>query len=72
MEEKRLALGPCQPNFAISTPLPADGPTVCKQEDVMIESRIEKNVKPIPVPYDEFEAFPKHVEEFFDMIARRP
>jgi len=38
----------------------------------MIESRIEKNVKPIPVPYDEFEAFPKHVEEFFDMIARRP
>ena len=38
----------------------------------MIESRTEKNVKPIPVPYDQFEAFPKHVEEFFDMIARRP
>lgn len=38
----------------------------------MIESRIEKNVKPIPVPYEEFEAFPKHLEEFFDMIARRP
>ena len=67
-----MALRPCQPDLAISTSLPADGPTVCKEEDVMIESRIEKTVKPIPVPYDEFEAFPKHVEEFFDMIARRP
>jgi HSP20 family protein len=38
----------------------------------MIESRIEKTIKPIPVPYEEFESFPKHVEEFFDMIARRP
>lgn len=38
----------------------------------MIESRIEKAMKPIPVPYEEFESFPKHVEEFFDMIARRP
>lgn len=38
----------------------------------MIESKIEKNMKPIPVPYDEFETFPKHVEEFFDLIARRP
>jgi HSP20 family protein len=27
---------------------------------------------PIPVPYEEFENFPKHVEEFFDLIARRP
>ena len=38
----------------------------------MIENRIEKTIKPIPVPYEEFESFPKHVEEFFDMIARRP
>jgi HSP20 family protein len=38
----------------------------------MIESKIEKAMKPIPVPYEEFESWPKHVEEFFDMIARRP
>ena len=38
----------------------------------MIENRIERTTKPIPVPYEEFESFPKHVEEFFDMIARRP
>jgi len=38
----------------------------------MIESKIEKAAKPIPVPYDEFDIWPKHVEEFFDMIARRP
>jgi len=38
----------------------------------MIENKLEKGMKPIPVPYDEFESFPKHVEEFFDLIARRP
>jgi HSP20 family protein len=38
----------------------------------MIENKIEKAMKPIPVPYEEFESFPKHVEEFFDLIARRP
>ena len=38
----------------------------------MIEDKLEKALKPIPVPYDEFETFPKHVEEFFDLIARRP
>jgi HSP20 family protein len=38
----------------------------------MIENKMEKGMKPIPVPYDEFESFPKHVEEFFDLIARRP
>lgn len=38
----------------------------------MSESKLEKIMKPIPVPYDEFESFPKHVEEFFDLIARRP
>ena len=36
----------------------------------MIENKMEKTRK--PVPYEEFESFPKHVEEFFDMIARRP
>jgi hypothetical protein len=41
-------------------------------EDSMIETKIEKAMKPIPVPYEEFEAFPKHVEEFFDLVARRP
>ena len=38
----------------------------------MIENKIEKAMKPVPVPYEEFESFPKHVEEFFDLIARRP
>jgi HSP20 family molecular chaperone IbpA len=38
----------------------------------MIDTKIEKTMKPIPVPYEEFESFPKHVEEFFDLIARRP
>jgi len=38
----------------------------------MIENKLEKTMKPIPVPYEGFETFPKHVEEFFDLIARRP
>ena len=38
----------------------------------MIENKLEKAMKAVPVPYEEFEAFPKHVEEFFDLIARRP
>ena len=38
----------------------------------MTENKLEKVMKPIPVPYEEFETFPKHVEEFFDLIARRP
>jgi HSP20 family protein len=38
----------------------------------MIENKLEKAMKPIPVPYEGFENFPKHVEEFFDLIARRP
>lgn len=41
-------------------------------EDSKIENKLEKAMKPIPVPNDEFETFPKHVEEFFDLIARRP
>src|SRR5215472_16545812 len=38
----------------------------------MIETKLEKTMKPLPIPFEEFEAFPKHVEEFFDLIARRP
>jgi HSP20 family protein len=41
-------------------------------EGSMSEVKVEKAMKPIPVPYDESESFPKHVEEFFDLIARRP
>jgi HSP20 family protein len=41
-------------------------------EDRMIAPKMEKAMRPIPVPYDEIESFPKHVEEFFDLIARRP
>ena len=38
----------------------------------MQATKMEKAMKPIPVPYDEIETFPKNVEEFFDLIARRP
>lgn len=38
----------------------------------MAAPKMEKAMRPIPVPYDEIESFPKHVEEFFDLIARRP
>jgi hypothetical protein len=38
----------------------------------MMENKIDKAMKPIPMSYEEFESFPKHVEEFFDLIARRP
>lgn len=38
----------------------------------MIENKPEKAMKPVPVPLEEFETFPRHVEEFFDLIARRP
>jgi hypothetical protein len=41
-------------------------------EDFMIDTKLEKAMKPIPVPYEEFESFPKHVEEFFFLLARRP
>jgi hypothetical protein len=29
----------------------------------MIENNSEKAMQPIPLPYEEFESFPKHVEE---------
>ena len=38
----------------------------------MIENKPEKAMKPVPVPLEEFETFPRHVEEFFDLVARRP
>ena len=38
----------------------------------MIENKVERAMKPVPVPVEEFETFPRHVEEFFDLIARRP
>jgi len=38
----------------------------------MPDNKIEKTLKALPVPFEEFESFPKHVEEFFDLIARRP
>jgi len=38
----------------------------------MTENKIDKAMKPISVSYEELESFPKHVEEFFDLIARRP
>jgi len=38
----------------------------------MIENKPEKAMKPLPVPHEEFEIFPKAVEEFFELIARRP
>jgi HSP20 family molecular chaperone IbpA len=39
----------------------------------MKESIVEtRTYKPIPVPFEEFEEFPTPMQEFFDMIARRP
>lgn len=38
----------------------------------MIENKIDKAMKPVPMSYEEFESFPKHVEEFFDLVACRP
>jgi hypothetical protein len=38
----------------------------------MIDTKPEKVMNPIPVPYEEFESFPKHVEEFIDLVARIP
>lgn len=38
----------------------------------MIENKIDKAMKPVPMSYEEFESFPKHVEEFFDLVPCRP
>jgi HSP20 family protein len=38
----------------------------------MKESIIERTMKPIPVPFEEFEEFSTPMQEFFDLIARRP
>jgi hypothetical protein len=51
--------------------------TFTRDPTVLIEGsndreQIEKSMKAIPIPYGEFETFPKHVEEFFYLIAPRP
>jgi HSP20 family molecular chaperone IbpA len=38
----------------------------------MKESIIEKTYKPVPVPFEEFEEFSTPMQDFFDLIARRP
>jgi HSP20 family molecular chaperone IbpA len=39
----------------------------------MKESIVEtRNYKPIPTPFDEFEEFTTPMQEFFDLVARRP
>ena len=38
----------------------------------MKESSIEKTMKPLPTPFEEFEEFSTPMQEFFDLIARRP
>jgi len=38
----------------------------------MKESIIERAMKPLPVPFEEFEEFSTPMQEFFDLIARRP
>jgi HSP20 family protein len=38
----------------------------------MIETMVEKPVKLVPTPFEEFEEWPLRMQEFFDMIARRP
>ena len=38
----------------------------------MKESIIERTMKPLPVPFEEFEEFSTPMQEFFDLIARRP
>ena len=38
----------------------------------MKESIVERTMKPLPVPFEEFEEFSTPMQEFFDLIARRP
>src|SRR5690242_10559132 len=38
----------------------------------MKESIIERTMKPLPVPFEEFEEFSTPMREFFDLVARRP
>lgn len=38
----------------------------------MKESIIERTMKPLAVPFEEFEEFSTPMQEFFDLIARRP
>ncbi|HYL82860.1 MAG TPA: Hsp20/alpha crystallin family protein [Candidatus Angelobacter sp.] len=38
----------------------------------MKETTIEKSYKPLPVPFEDFEEFNTPMQEFFDLVARRP
>ena len=38
----------------------------------MKESIIERTMKPLQVPFEEFEEFSTPMQEFFDLVARRP
>jgi HSP20 family molecular chaperone IbpA len=38
----------------------------------MKESIIERTMKPLPAPFEEFEEFSTPMQDFFDLIARRP
>src|SRR5437660_12074335 len=38
----------------------------------MKESIIERTMKPLPAPFEEFEEFSTPMPDFFDLIARRP
>ena len=38
----------------------------------MKQSLIERTIKPLPAPFEEFEEFSTPMQEFFDLIARRP
>jgi len=67
----RQMVGPIIAGDVVFPPLCPD-PNGLPMEDPMIENKIESTLKPLPLPYEEFETFPKHVEEFFDLIARRP
>jgi HSP20 family protein len=72
----RLLLGPLRHTQSQRVWKPAQFLLVCtisSMEDSMSEKIVEtKAIKPIPVPYEELEEFPRHMQEFFDLIARRP
>jgi HSP20 family protein len=54
------------------SPLPLLVSSKCHEGGSYDRKQTRKIHEAIPVPYEEFESFPKHVEEFFDLIARRP
>ena len=38
----------------------------------MKEPIIERTMKPLPAPFEEFEEFSTPMQEFFELVARRP